>query len=350
MERGDMKRRSRRNRVDALLEVITEQPGQFRFNGGSTTMLQYGKSGDGGHTMGTGSFDIYAHTAFGPNSLLFFDLEAVGGNGPAEFYSTTTGLNDDAGSTQDEDGTDRLAVLEAWYEFAMLGERFTVTAGKIDLTNYFDNNASANDETTQFISGAFVNSAAFAVPENAPGVRFRTSLADRFHFQVGLSSTDNSGKDLLEDIYRIAGAGFALFPESDFESNFRLYGYQHPSSGDAFGWGISFDQVSFGAFNLFARYGRNQNELSEFWGVESAWSAGGRLVREIAGKTVVLSLAAGENIHAESGLNNERIMEVYSRCRLNRWVCISPHLQMVWNAGGSTEDITLFGIRTNFNF
>lgn len=350
VERADMNRRSRRNRVDALLEAITKRPGQLRFNGGSTTILQYGYSDGNEHTMGAGSFDIYAHTAFGPNSLLFFDLEAVGGNGPDEFYSTMTGLNDDAGSTQDEDGVDRLTVLEAWSEFTMLDERFTITAGKIDLTNYFDNNASANDETTQFISSAFVNSAAFAVPENAPGVRFRTTLANRFHFQAGFSSTDNSGKDLFEDIYRIAGIGFTFLPDSDFESNFRVYGYQHPSAGDASGYGISFDHVSFGAFNLFARYGANENDLADYWGIETAWSAGTRLVTDIAGKTAVLGLAGGENIPADPDLNNERLMEIYSRYRINKWACLSPHLQMIWNAGGGSDRITLFGVRTNFNF
>lgn len=350
VERADLNRRSRRNRVEALLEAITRRPGQLRFNGGSTTILQYGYSGGEDHTMGAGSFDIYAHTAFGPNSLLFFDLEAVGGNGPGEFYSTMTGLNDDAGSTQDEDGVDRLTVLEAWSEFTMFDKRCTITAGKIDLTNYFDNNASANDETTQFISSAFVNSAAFAVPENAPGARFRTTLANRFHFQVGLSSSENSGRDLFEDIYRIAAVGFTFLPGTDFESNLRVYGYQHPSAGDASGYGISFDNVSFGAFNLFARYGKNQNDLAEYWGIESAWSAGTRLVQKIAGKTAVLGLAAGENIPADRDLNNERIMELYSRYRLNKWACLSPHLQMIWNAGGGSESITLFGIRTNFNF
>ncbi|MGM0482965.1 MAG: hypothetical protein ACQERI_00265 [Candidatus Krumholzibacteriota bacterium] len=350
VERANMNRRSRRNRVEALLEAITRRPGQLRFNGGSTTILQYGHGGGDGHTMGAGSFDIYAHTAFGPHSLLFFDLEAVGGDGPDEFYSTMAGLNDDAGSTQDEDGVDRLTVLEAWSEFTMCDRIFTITAGKIDLTNYFDNNASANDETTQFISSAFVNSAAFAVPENAPGVRFRTTLANRLHFQVGLSSADNSGKDLFEEIYRIAGIGIAFLPDSDFESNFRVYGYQHPSAEGAYGYGVSLDHVSFGAFNLFARYGRNQDDLADFWRIESSWSAGTRLVREIAGKTVVLGLAAGENIPADHDLNNERIMEIYSRCRLNKWACLSPHLQMVWNAGGGSERIALFGLRTNFNF
>ncbi|MBD3180420.1 MAG: hypothetical protein GF417_13105 [Candidatus Latescibacteria bacterium] len=348
--RADMNRRSRRKRVNALLEAITEMPGQLRFSGGSTAIIQYGYSESNDHTAGTGSFDIYAHTAFGPRSLLFFDLEAVGGNGPGEYFPTMTGLNDDAGSTQDQDGLDRLNVLEAWSEFTLLDRRCTITAGKIDLTNYFDHNASANDETTQFISSAFVNSAAFAVPDNSPGIRFRTTLADRFHFQLGLSSVDNSGKDLFKDIYRIGSLGFTFFPDSDFESNFRFYGYQHPSAEDSFGYGISLDHVSFGAFNLFARYGLNQDELADLWKIESAWSAGARMVHQVAGKTAVLGIAAGESSPASSVLERERMMEIYTRWSLNEWTSISPHFQLVWNADGTSERITLFGIRTNYSF
>ena len=78
-------------------------------------------------------------------------------------------LNGDAGSTQSDDGFDRIVVNEAWTEFLFLDDIFTVTAGKIDLTNYFDNNAVANDENSQFITGALINNTAFVVPSNSPG-------------------------------------------------------------------------------------------------------------------------------------------------------------------------------------
>ena len=342
--------RSRRKRVDALLKAITEQPGQLRFNGGTTTILQSGSDDHQRHTTGAGSFDIYAHTAFGPNTLLFFDFEAIGGDGPDEFYPNFAGLNSDAGSTRDKDGVDRLTVLEAWAEFTMLNKIVTVTAGKIDMTNYFDNNASANDETMQFISGAFVNSAAFAVPVNSPGVRLRSTLYNRFHLQAGLASVNNPGCDLLEDIYKIASLGFTLFPASDFESNFRFYTYRNPLADDATGWGISFDKVTFGVYNIFARYGQNDAEMAEYWGLKSAWSIGTRFVKQISGQTTALGLAFGENNPHLKNLKNEQILEIYARRQFNKWMHLSPHLQIVWNANGSSAQLIIFGIRTHFNF
>jgi hypothetical protein len=105
--------RSRRKRVDALLKAITERPGQLRFNGGATAIVQGNPDRNSRFATGVGSFDIFAHTSFGSHTLLFFDFEAIGGNGPNEHIVTFTSLNGDAGSTQNPQGLDQLTVLEA---------------------------------------------------------------------------------------------------------------------------------------------------------------------------------------------------------------------------------------------
>lgn len=350
VESADLNSRSRRQRVNALLEAITQRPGRLRFNGGATAILQHAWNDTSEHTTATGSFDIYAHTAFSPNTLLFIDLEAIGGYGPDEFYKTFSGLNDDAGSTQSDDGIDRLNVLEAWVEFQMLKKTLTITAGKIDLTNYFDNNASANDETMQFISSAFVNSSAFSVPQNSPGFCVRTTLLNRFHLQAGLASVHNSGSDILTDIYRIASVGYTLLPDSDFESNVRIYGYQHPLADYDAGWGISFDALAFGSFNVFGRYGKNDPEPATLRGIKSAWSAGLRFVRNIAGQPAALGVAYGENRSIHPDLNDEKLIEIYARRQINEWIHISPHGQIVWDVRGTSGRLAVVGFRTHFNF
>ena len=161
--------RSRRKQVDRLLEAILDQPGKLQ------TELKKNSA-----YVGVGSFDIFAFTSFGKNALLFFDFEAIGGNGPDALLPNHSGLNADAGNTVSSDGLDRLTVLEAWTEFKAINDIFTVTLGKIDLTNYFDNNLHANDETSQFLSGVFVNNAVLPVYSNGPGIRFRTAFINRF--------------------------------------------------------------------------------------------------------------------------------------------------------------------------
>ena len=342
--------RSRRKRVDALLKAITQRPGQLRFNGGATTILQGSLRHDIQKTAGVGSFNIYAHTAFGPHTLLFINLEAVGGNGPDDQFQTLSGLNGGAGSTQDSGGIDRMTVYEAWVEFTVLGEVFTVTAGKIDLTNYFDNNASANDETMQFISNSFVNSSAFAVPSNSPGIRFRTTLFRRFYLQFGLASADNSGLNLFDKLYTIGSTGFRVLPDTEWEANIRFYAYQHPMVENALGYGLSFDEIVLGAYNIFARYSKNEDDLADWFSVTSAWSAGTRFVRQLIGQTTVLGIAYGETHPDQEELKSEKLLEIYARRQLNKWVHVSPHLQLVWNTAGTSERLAILGFRTHFNF
>ena len=231
-----------------------------------------------------------------------------------------------------------------------LNEIFTITVGKIDITNYFDNNASANDETTQFISGSFINNSSFAVPSNSPGFRLRTTILNKYHLQFGLSSQDNAGVRLLNDLYKIGSLGFTFAPGSEFESNIRMYGYQLPEANNDYGFGVSLDKVFFNKFNVFGRYGINQDAVADYWGIKSSWSAGLRFVESINNQPLAIGIAYGENHAAVNDLKKEKITELYIRRQLNKWVHISPHLQYVWNRKETNEDLAVIGIRTHFNF
>jgi len=342
--------RSRRKRVDDLLRAIRQQPGQLRFNGGLTSSFQGNPRGQRDEITAVGSFDIYAMTSFGKGTLLFIDLEAIGGNGPDDLYDSFLGLNGDAGSYQDEDGVDRLNVLEGWAEFSVLNEAITITAGKIDLTNYFDNNAIANDETLQFLSGAFINNAAFVAPSNSPGVRFQTTVLKRFYFQVGLVSMDNAGAELVSDLYKATSLRFRLFANSPWETNFRFYGYQCPEKNSAQGYGISVDGTAFEEYKIFGRYGMNRDALAQNHGISSSWSAGFSFIQQLENKGVNIGLAYGEITPFHETMKIESQFEIYARYQFNKWIYTSPHFQMVWNARGTNSNYSLVGLRTHFNF
>jgi hypothetical protein len=121
-------KRSRRQQVDALLKAILEEPGKLQFSGVATASLQAPLEKDP-VWKGVGSFDIFAFVSFGKSTLLFFDLEAGGGKGPDALIPNVSVLNADAGGG---DGQGKnLTVLEAWTEFKMLQDIFTVTFGKM---------------------------------------------------------------------------------------------------------------------------------------------------------------------------------------------------------------------------
>ncbi len=350
-ESANFESRSRYKRIDDLLRAIEQRPGRLVFNGNLTAVSQVSMLGKERKSFGTGSFDIFATTSFGKGTLLFIDLEAIGGDGPDAIYPTFANWNADAGSTQSADSIDRLNVLEAWGEFTLFNDIVTVTIGKIDVTNYFDNNAYANDETMQFINNSFVNSSAFAVPSGSPGIRFRTSIFNRYYIQFGLANQGNFGRQLFKDLYKVASIGRAFAPGSDFESNIHLYGYQVPhDEHEAYGFGVSIDKVLFNQFHIFGRYGLNQDKMKNYWNIKSAWSCGIGWVKLIKESLLVIGAAYGENQPVNSKLKNEKVMEVYIRRQLNKWVHISPHFQHVWNCKGTEKSVSVVGLRAHFNF
>ena len=340
--------RSRRQRVDSLLKAITARPGQLRFNGGATVVAQDLVGGDTDGAAGTGSFDLYAHTSFGPSTLLFFAFEAGGGEGLDGLLPLASPINGDAAPTPSGAGYEELALNEAWAEFTALDEAVILTAGKLDLTNYFDLNMVANDETAQFLSGAFVNSAALLAPPPGPGVRARTVLLHRFSVQAGFSSADSTGGTRFQDGFAIGAVGMRLFPDSAYDGNLRGYLYAPAHVGGATGWGLSVDQEIAAAVTVFGRYGRNQAALVAADGVRRAWSAGAQWSRPLRNRRFAVGLAYGEAQVGDAAF--ETTFEAYASWQLNTWTFLSPHLQVVRNDLSLPRTATVLGLRVQFNF
>ncbi len=342
--------RSRRKRLDALLEEYMKRPGVINFNGDVTGILQGSFSDQEDISTATGSFDLFVATRLGRETLVFVDLEAIGGNGPNENITSLVPLNGDAGSTQTPDGLDRMHVLEAWVEFSALGDLANFTAGKIDLTNYFDNNAAANDETAQFISSAFVNSAAFPAPFNTPGIKLRAEFPIGIFFQLAAVSSDNSGNRIFERLFKIASSGFRIDFGKSLVSTFRFYGYIHGDADNSKGYGISVDLPIGSKVEAFGRWNKNEHVLADYAGIESAWSGGLQFNSRLLNRPLLIGAAFGETRSADTRLRKERIVEVFFRQHVNQWVHLSPHFQLLENAAGSSERTVLLGFRSQFDF
>ena len=71
---------------------------------------------EGRHSSAEGSLDLLFIGKPLTYMTFFVDLEAIGGNGHDESIGSLSGLNDDSGSLQDNDGVDRVSVREAWLQ------------------------------------------------------------------------------------------------------------------------------------------------------------------------------------------------------------------------------------------
>ncbi|MEE9273905.1 MAG: carbohydrate porin [bacterium] len=354
------------------LKKSVEELSKISISGGVTGIVE-GTSGvkssqTGDDTFAVGSFDLVFEYKPKDNILFVLDLEGIGGDGPDSLISTLSGLNDDAGSTEDN-----VTVLEAYIEAVLFQDRFTVTAGKIDMTNYVDGNALAGDETSQFLATAFVNNAVLSAPDNAPGVRGRFDLVpDLLYVEAGVMSQDvdangRTSDRLFNDVYGAVEVGVTpkLFGR---QGAYRVWGFLDGAGREvrrsgkvedftASGGGVSFDQEIADWLGVFFRFGaRDSSNLN--YNTNSAWSAGAELSGFIPGRgNDALGGAYGEVKPAkrDSGLtsvSNERLFEIYYRYNFAEDFHLTAFVQNVTNRLGNSraDDITAFGLRLQLNF
>ena len=115
------------------------------------------------HADVVGRGDLVFNFKVGESTIAVIDVESTGGDGIDAHIANFSALNGVAGSTGD-----RVRFREAWVEHAAFKDRLILTAGKIDMSNYFDSNAVANDENGQFLAGAFVHSGVLGIPADGP--------------------------------------------------------------------------------------------------------------------------------------------------------------------------------------
>ncbi len=339
---------------------------------GGITVVGQGTSGNDDNVPpgedgidGNISADLEISAKMGEHGEAFLALEAGEGEGlEGDEIDSFWGVNADAGAGSTVDLT------EAWYEHMFSGGMITFTIGKLDLTNYFDINEVANDETTQFLSGGFVNSIAVEFPDNNAGVRLTASPHELLDISLGAQSGDSDWEDIAEKPFLIAGAD--IKPKfGELQGNYRVYVWTNrtdhtelkdPTNDDEHGWGygISLDQQVMDYLTLFARAGYQDKELFE---IDMAWSGGLSLSGGLWGRDDdALGIAYGQAILSDDhedvlkagGTNpeDEGHFEAYYSIAVNEHVAITPDIQVVTNAlgDGDHEMVIVGGVRGQFTF
>ncbi|QXE90416.1 carbohydrate porin [Geomonas subterranea] len=307
-----------------------------------------------------GRADLVFNFKVGENTIAVIDVEATGGDGIDSKAASFSGLNGVAGSTGD-----RVRFREAWVEHSAFNDRLLLTAGKVDLSNYFDSNAVAGDENSQFLSGAFVHSAVLPFPANGPGARIQAKLAEPVIFGLGYGSGDADSAD-SSDSANIFDHGFGI-AELDYkhkvgelEGNYRIYGAFDGAAADgvgklvaknAYSVGVSFDQQVTDKLTLFARYGQRDKDV---YAATRAWSAGGHYQGLITGrKDDVLGFAYGQVKAARTVADaQEKLAELYYRYKVSDQIEISPVAQYLVNPAGigASDNVVALALRAKISF
>ena len=276
------------------------------------------------------SADLFFTACLSQYTLFFADIVGLSGSPPDNEIPGLTLLNGYGARLVRQN---ELHLREAWLRTELFGQRLALSAGRLDLTNYFDNNAAANDETTQFLGDALVNNPALGLSSNGTGFAAIYDPKIGVNFKFGMQQSNPDAPNLSDSIFSLAEVGVVATPFGLSEGNYRVWGRIDNSIRQRrTAFGASLDQKITPVTTLFARYGNGDIPVvegptafslgQEFYsaGVQfrngfvlnrwDAWGVGYAQTR----------LAAG---------NDEKLVEGYYNLALTERLHLSFHLQHV---------------------
>jgi hypothetical protein len=199
------------------------------------------------------SADLFFTAGIAQNTVFFADIVGLSGAPPDTEIPRLTLLN---GYTARLVRQNELNLREVWLRTELFGQRLALTTGRLDLTNYFDQNAFSNDESTQFLSDALVNNQMLGLSSNGTGVAAELDTKNGFRLKFGLQQSKTAATNLSDSMYTLSEVGYTFtplgLPEGTYRSWFRT---DNTSSETRTGVGFSVDQKLTNAVGLFARYG-----------------------------------------------------------------------------------------------
>jgi hypothetical protein len=318
----------------------------------------HGNTRSANRGAGTGQVDLSFAGKPMLNTVVFVDLNSGVGPGLDALAPNTAVLNANYLS-----GGNTPTVREAWVAFRTPRKIFSLQAGVVDLSTAFDTNLIANDETSQFLTGAFVNSPLLANPANGPGLIARFDY-NQFSAKIAAQNSLASATDITDSIYSIAELGMRYHFLGDGET--RIWGRQQPrGSGqpdDALG--LSTDHRWTPQWTTFGRYAKSSYvdgfdagtgshmALNKYdWTASAGLELGNFALKHLKDR---IGLAYGRNDLQSAYGSYEDFTEIYYKTVLTTNFSLSLHGQSVFDrvqSGGSAlPNIFALGLRTQISY
>jgi hypothetical protein len=166
------------------------------------------------------SADLFFTAGIAQNTLFFADIVGLSGAPPDSEIPTLTLVN---GYTARLVEQNSLNLREAWLRTEVWKNRLGIVAGRLDLTNYFDANAFANDESTQFLSDALVNNQMLGLAVNGVGAALDLDAKNGFKLKFGFQQSSPEPTSLGDSLFTLSEVGYTFTPFKLPEGNYRLW-------------------------------------------------------------------------------------------------------------------------------
>jgi hypothetical protein len=274
-------RRERAYRRQTINEKIEEaladaDANRVQIGVDAAIMAQFAKRTEGDDSLvdnrayALASADLFFTAGIAQNTIFFADIVALSGSTPDAEIQPLTLLNGYTARLEDQNA---LNLREVWLRTELFNQRLALTMGRLDLTNYFDQNAFSNDESTQFLSDALVNNQMLGLTANGTGVAAEFDPKTGFRLKFGLQQSNNDATNLSDSLFTLSEVGYTFTPFALPEGTYRVW-FRTDNTAEAdirTGVGFSVDQKVSNVVGLFARYGTQDLDDD---GRDHYWSAG----------------------------------------------------------------------------
>jgi len=292
------------------------------------------------------SADLFFTAGIAQNTVFFADVVGLSGPPPDLELGTLTLVNGYSARLVNQN---ELNLREAWLRTELFSNKLGISAGRLDLTNYFDHNVAANDETSQFLSDALVNNGALGLAINGTGVAIVYDPKGGFNFKAGFQQSNSDATNLSDSIFTLAELGYVARLKGMGEGNYRFW-YRtdnNKPSGYNIGYGTSIDQKIGPQVTFFGRYGAAQATVKR-----DHYYSGGFQFAQGLGFYPADKWGVG---YAQTDLQvpgKERLIEGYYNFSLAEKFSLSFHLQHFWELrpGAATLGYLIPGIRLQASF
>src|SRR5438093_1876159 len=298
------------------------------------------------HAYQLASADLFFTAHIAQHTAFFADVVGLSGPPPDLETGGLTLLN---GFTARLVRQNELNLREAWLRTEVFSQKLSLVAGRLDLTNYFDHNAAANDETRQFLSDALVNNPALNLAVNGSGFAAIYDPKNGFNFKVGIQQSKTDALNLSQSMYSLGEVGYLARPKGLGEGNYRVW-YRTDNSTDRYktGYGVSLDQkLGVQQVTWFGRYGSAEADIRR-----DRFYSGGLQFSNGAGFNPGDVWGVGY-AHYDTGLGpKERLMEGYYNFQISEKFRLSFHLAHVLEKrpGQQTVGYLIPGLRLQAAF
>lgn len=296
-----------------------------------------------GHKYALATADVTFAARVAQNTTFFADLVGLTGPPPDNEVGGITLLNSFVSRLVDQN---QLNVREAWLRTELFKQRLAVTAGRVDLTNYFDRNAVANDEFSQFLSDSLVNNPAMGLPVNGIGIVGVYDPKNSWQVKLGYQQSALNIDSLSDAAFNLGEIDHLMRPFGLPVGNYRVW-YRYAGSQQSrevnrpaahgSSTGLSMDQKLTDQFTLFGRFGYGKVDIGPLYFYSGGFQVQKRFVVNPAD-----TWGMGYAQTNVGGFGRENLAEGYYNFQLTEKLRLSFHLAHAVQARPGSEDIGYF--------